>query len=204
MMRSRRKIVPFSQVSQQRLPGSPRIIHVPATVSDYEDEPEPESDVVYVRATPVKSRTRVVHVISSATNSPRERSAESPSPVGFVNETRHQPPYGMEVENERIFITTPLTKIENERVFIHSPVRSTTESERVFVTTPDPKVVLERVYIAQPQTPVLPLTSSSTPPSDFAGAAKDDALTTSGKAAINADGSPSMSMNDNNITSDFQ
>ena len=203
-MRSRRKIVPFSQVPQQRLPGTPTIIHGPVTLTDYEDEPEQDSDVVYFRATPVKSRTRVVHVIRSATNSPRERSAESPSPVGFANERRHHPPYAMEVENERIFITTPVTKVENERVFIPSPVRSTTENERVFVTTPEPKVVLERVYIAQPKTPTLPQTSSSTPPSDFAGAAKDDALTKSGKAAINADGSAATSMNDNNINSDFQ
>jgi hypothetical protein len=221
-MRSRRKIVPFSQVSHQGVPGSSFIIHevaeplvkpssqfratrihVPATLSDYHEEDELPRDVVYVRSIPVKSRTKVVHVISSPTNSPIKTIPEEPRTVSFHDDEMHPPDEAVKVENERVFITTPLRKVENERVFIRSPVGQAV-NERVFISSPEPKVALERVYIAQPKTPPPAQNTGSTPPSDFAGAAKDDALTTSGKQALAADGSQGTTMDDNNINGDFQ
>jgi hypothetical protein len=216
MIRSRQRIVPTSRTSQQPLRGSPLTIHevaepilkpsskysatsihVPATSVSYEYEnvsqvvPSAElaTKVVYVRSIPVKSRTRVVHVMSDGAKVQHEEQYISKC---LSKETE-------QVENERVFIPTPVRRVENERVFIPSPVGKV-ENERVFVSSPESKVALERVYIPQPQAQ----NPGSTPPADFAGAAKDDALTSSGKAVIGADGSTATSMNDNNINGDFQ
>ena len=219
MFRSRRRIVPSSQLAQQGRAGSPLIIQevtepilttpshfrvarvrVPVSSVDYEDETEPEPNVVYVRSTPVKSQTRIVHVLSPGTNSRMKRPHESQDTEDSPDENTYHPEKVGKVENERVFITTPVTKVENERVFIPSPV-SKVENERVFVTTPEPKVVLERVYIPHPLANI----DASAPPSNFAGAAKNDALTASGKAPIAADGSASMMpLGDNNVSGNFQ
>lgn len=227
MIGSRQRIVgSTSRTSEQPVPGSALIIHevadsirkpvsdgstmrihIPATLVSYQYETvsqvlpkaEPATKVVYVRSKPVKSQTRVVHVVPDAAKVQHEEHHISKCVGREEKEQVFIRTPVNKVENERVLIPSPVSKVENERVFIPSPVRKV-ENERVFVSSPDPKIALERVYIPHPQAP----NHGSTPPSDFAGAAKDDALATSSKAQIAADGSTAMSMNDNNINGDFQ
>jgi hypothetical protein len=226
MMRSLQRIVPIPRASHQRQLDSSMIIHevtepiikpssqyrtarirIPATpiihrhvtVPEVMPEGELATEVIYVQPLSVKSQTRAVHLVSYAVQSQQEGIYTASNTTKAQHRGQYISEYERKQENEQVFIPTPVVKVENEKVFIPSLVGKV-ENERVYVSSLQPKIALEHVYIPQPEAQI----HGSTPPSDFAGAAKNDALTASDKAAIGADEFTTMSMNDNNISRDFQ